>query len=699
MYFDQIKKFCITDRRVVYSEIDHSVDNSSREGLQRGAWDSEIEILKDNFNLCLCPEYIKEGYIAFEYTIPRLSKRPDVILLINGIVFVLEFKVGEASASKSQKNQAIGYAEGLKYFHRMSWNMVIAPILVATESKPSKAGLKLNENNVFDLIVCNKDNLVERVNSVVVYCSEKASYHYENGWEHDWINGQYDPNPSIIESTLKHYNSHEVKDIRYTEADSETISETADFVVRKIDETRRNNEKAIFFVTGVPGAGKTLVGFEIVAKTHKEYKSVFLSGNGPLVDVLSTALTKDTELQEKCAKKIDRENFSGDLYKPTSMVQLIHGYRKATVDKIKDITSDGELLLKENTKPEVEHVVIFDEAQRAWTREKLQTPGRSGKWTMLQHPDFPYSEPGFLLWSMSQHKEWSVIVCLVGGGQEINTGEAGITEWIRSLKSFPEWKIYMPKELKDKEYGGEALINTYDELDNKKEQDQVLHLAVSRRSIRNNKVSDFVKLLLDGENTEACKLNIALKASNFPIALTRDISKAKEWIRKRQSEKGENTPYQRAGVLISSKAFRLRPFGYEIKKVGEYKKVANWFLDDVNNTESSDFLEVALSEFFVQGLELDWTIVVWDADFRARYNSADGFQGWEFYGGFDGLKWENNNSQQDYQLNAYRVLLTRARRGMIIVVPEGSQTDKTRDPEFYDCTYNYLKSIRLEKIK
>ena len=697
MYFDQIKEFCKTDWRSIYSDIDHSVDNASREGLQKGAWDAEIQILKNNFCLDSCPDYIKDGYIAFEYTIPRLGKRPDVILLINGIVFVLEFKVGEKSASKSQKNQAIGYAEGLKYFHSMSWNMIIVPILVATESKASKAGLKLNDDNVFGLIVCNKDNLVEKINSIVDYCSEKTVYHYEEGWEQNWINGQYDPNPSIIESTLKHYNSHGVQDIRCSEADSETISETADFVVSKIDETRRKNEKAVFFVTGVPGAGKTLVGLEIVAKTHKEYKSVFLSGNGPLVDVLSTALTKDTEFQEKCAKKIDHENFSGDLYKPTSMVQLIHGYRKATVDKIRDITPDGELLLKDNAKPKVEHVAIFDEAQRAWTREKLQTPGRSGKWTILQHQDFPYSEPGFLLWSMSQHKEWSVIVCLVGGGQEINTGEAGITEWIRSLKNFPEWKVYMPKELKDKEYGGEALIKAYNEIDNKKEQDQVLHLAVSRRSIRNNKVSDFVKLLLDGENDKASMLYKSLK-SGFPIALTRDISKAKEWIRKHQSEKGENKPYQRAGVLMSSKAFRLRPLGFEIKKVGEYKKVANWFLGDVNNTESSDFLEVALSEFFVQGLELDWTIVVWDADFRAKNDVTNGFGGWEYYGGFNGHKWENNNSQQDYQLNAYRVLLTRARRGMIIVVPEGSLVDKTRAPEYYDSTYFYLKSIGLEEI-
>ena len=543
MYFGNILEFCNTDCRTIYSEIDHSVDTSNREGLQKGAWDQEIIILQDSFKSDSCPDYISKGYIAFEYTIPRLNRRPDVILLINGIVFVLEFKIGEKSANKSQRNQAIGYAEGLKYFHSRSRNMVIAPLLVATESTSTKSELSLNENNIFNLIVCNTENLIERIISVINFCKGKnCILRYKEGWEREWIDGQYDPHPSIIESTVKHYNSHEVRDIKYSEADSETINNTADFVVHKIEETRQNNEKAIFFVTGVPGAGKTLVGLEITAKTHLKYKSVFLSGNRPLVDVLSAALRKDTELQEQCAKKIDHENFSGDLYKPTSMIQLIHSYRKATVDKIKDISPSGELMLKENAKPEIEHVVIFDEAQRAWTREKLKSPGRSGNWTFLQHQYFPFSEPGFLLWSMNQHKEWSVIVCLVGGGQEINTGEAGTTEWIQSLKKFPEWKVYMPKELKDKEYGGKELIDAYNELENKKEQNQVLHLAASRRSIRNKNVSDFVKLLLDGEINKSKELYHSLK-TDFPIVLTRNINKAKDWIRYCQDEKEENAPY------------------------------------------------------------------------------------------------------------------------------------------------------------
>jgi DUF2075 family protein len=697
MYFKKIKEFCDSDWRTVYSEIDHSVDNSSREGLQKGAWDEEIKLLKDCFNDESCADHIKNGYIAFEYTIPRLGKRPDVILLIQGIVFVLEFKIGETSASKSQKNQALGYAEALKHYHFRSWNRVIIPILIATKSKAKKLSLTL-ENKISNLIVCNADNLIDTINQIIVHCKEKGLTSSKNGWETVWINGQYNPNPSIIESTLKHYNSHEVIDIKSSEADTETITDTTDYVVSMIKKTQKKKEKAIFFVTGVPGAGKTLVGLEIVAKTHKEYKSVFLSGNRPLVEVLSTALTKDTESQEKCAKKIDHERFSGELYKPTSMVQLIHGYRKTTVDKIKAISSDGELILNENTKPEVEHVVIFDEAQRAWTKEKLQSPDRSGTQTILRNnKNFPYSEPGFLIWSMNQHKEWSVIVCLVGGGQEINTGEAGIVEWICSLKKFPNWKVYMPKELKDKEYGGDELKKAYDELTNEKEENQILHLSVSRRSIRSEKVSDFIKQLLDGNINEAKNLYHSFK-EDYPIAITRDLEKAKQWIRNNQIMKDEDSPYQRAGALMSSKGFRLRPLGYENKTVGVYDKVAKWFLGDVTDTESSDFLEVALSEFFVQGLELDWTLVLWDADFRAIIDSHEVFQGWEYYGGFNGKKWEKNNSQQDYQLNAYRVLLTRARRGMIIFIPSGDKNDPSRSPELYDSTYKYLKSLGIVEV-
>ena len=694
MLFKCIRDFCKSEMGELYSEIDHSVDNVRREGLQKGAWDAELCLLQKVFKSENCSDSIKDGFIAFEYTIPRLGKRPDVLLLIQGIIFVLEFKVGETSANKSQINQAVGYAEALKYFHSMSRERYIIPILVATESKPKQLELKIKENKISQLVVCNSKNLLSVIEEILNDSKLQGLSSADKGWEEEWISGQYDPHPSIIEATLKHYDSHEVKDIRESGA-QEIATETTNYIIDKIKETKDRNEKAIFFVTGVPGAGKTLVGLEVVSKTHKDYSSVFLSGNDPLVKVLSKALEDDAKKQASCAKKIDRSD-SGDMYKPTSMVQLIHGYRKETVNKIEKVTASGKLILKENAKPEVEHVVIFDEAQRAWTRQKLQSPDRSGKWTVLQHENFPYSEPGFLIWSVDQHNEWAVIICLVGGGQEINTGEAGITEWVRSLKQFPHWKVYMPKELEDKEYGGKELKSAYNELENEKEQNQKLHLPFSRRSIRSEKVSLFIKQLLDGDMVLAQQTYASFK-NDYPIFITRDLTNAKRWIREQQAKRNPNESYQRAGMLMSSKAFRMRPYGCEIKVVGVYDKVANWFLEDVKNVESSDFLEVALSEFFVQGLELDWTIVMWDADFRAQYDDNN-FKGWEYYGSFNGIKWGHNNSQQTYQLNAYRVLLTRARRGMIIFVPKGDKDDSSRNPDFYNSTYNYLRKLGIEDI-
>ena len=698
MYFRLIRDFCSEDCRSIFSEIDHSVDNRTREVAQRGAWDFTIQYLQECFAYQLSNPAINDGYILFEYYIPRLSKRPDVILLIRGIVFVLEFKVGEESGNKTvQKKQTVAYAEALKYFHNRSWGCPIVPILVATQSTSRDLHLSKNrENKVYKCLVCNQSNLVDTILSVLANDKEQCTGSCSS-WANEWVNGQYDPNPSIIEATLRHYNSHGVEEIRNAEADTTTLTETSAYIIREIAQAKKNHERAIFFVTGVPGAGKTQIGLEVVSKTHKEYKSVYLSGNNPLVNVLSAALTKDTEQQEKYAKKIDPDSFSGELYKPTSMVQIIHGYRRAVVEKIERITEEGQIILKPNSQPEVEHVVVFDEAQRAWTRDKLQSPGRSGKVSCLQNTHFPYSEPGFLLWSMDQQKEWAAIVCLVGGGQEINEGEAGITEWFRSLHRFPNWKIYMPKELKDKEYGGDELDALRASLPNDIKTEQKLHLAVSRRSIRSENVSSFVKQLLDGEEENA-QNTLNSFCSSFPIVITRDLQKAKQWISRKKAEKGEYESPQRAGILMSSKAFRLRPYGFEPKIVGQYNNVAKWFLGPPNNAESSDFLEVALSEFFVQGLELDWTIVMWDADFRVILDNDGHFKSWDYYGGFNGEKWTKNNAQQEYQLNAYRVLLTRARRGMVIFVPKGDNLDPSRNPEWYDNIFKYLHSLGIEEI-
>ena len=685
MYNASIKEFKDTNFGEIYSKIDHSVENSQRSGLQKFAWDGEIQFLQKALKT-------DEGRIIFEYYIPRIGKRIDVVLLIRNIVFVLEFKIGEDD-SKSARKQTKQYAQALRWYHSASQGHIIVPILISTEGRKRNPSLKLGKDDIYDVVLCNRTNLWEVITNVI----ERHPAEDNKEWSQLWANGKYNPTPTIIDATCYRYVNNNVKEIRESEADANQISATTQFLVEKIRETKQKGEKAIFFVTGVPGAGKTLVGLDLAAETQREFNSVFLSGNGPLVDVLTEALTQDSKNFNKLDDGIEE-------LKPESMIQLIHRYRRNAVGKVKGISKNGQLITDGNPDEvaEVEHVVIFDEAQRAWTREKLMSPSRSGRTTILQHPDFPYSEPAFLIWSLDLRKDWVAVVCLVGGGQEINTGEAGILEWIKAINiHFPKWHVYISPNLRGPEYAGEKLLPELKLIQNVTESPD-LHLAVSRRSLRAEKVSDFVKALLDGDIAETKKLYQEFK-DKFPIVLTRNVEKGKQWLRERKAESKSKNESGKIGMLMSSKAFRLRPYGYEIKKVGEYKNVGKWFLRSDDDVESSDFLEVALSEFFVQGLELDWTGVIWDADFRDVENAM-----WAFYGGFNGQKWtgekfahksdENLSDIQQYQKNAYRVLLTRARRGMIIIVPDGDDNDITRPSSNYDSTYYYLKSLGLKEI-
>ena len=685
MYNASIKEFKNTNFGEIYSKIDHSVENSQRSGLQKFAWDGEIQFLQEALKT-------DEGQIIFEYSIPRIAKRIDVVLLIRNIVFVLEFKVGE-NDSKSARKQTKQYAQALKWYHSASQGHIIVPILITTEGRKRNPSLKQEKDDLYDVILCNRTNLWEVISEVL----ERHPAEDDREWNRKWANGKYNPTPTIIDATCYRYVNNNVKEIRESEADANQISAATQFLVEKIRETKQKGEKAIFFVTGVPGAGKTLVGLDLVAETQREFNSVFLSGNGPLVDVLTEALTQDSRNFNKLDDGIEE-------LKPESMIQLIHRYRKNAVNKVKGISKDGILLMEgdSNEIAEVEHVVVFDEAQRAWTREKLMSPGRSGRTTILQHPDFPYSEPAFLIWSLDLRKDWVAVVCLVGGGQEINTGEAGILEWIKAIKNhFPQWHVYISPNLSGPEYAGEKLMPELMQIVNVSESSD-LHLGVSRRSLRAEKVSDFVKALLDGDINEAKLLYQEFK-DKFPIVLTRDVEKGKQWLRERKAESVSKKESGKIGMLMSSKAFRLRPYGYEIKKVGEYKNVGKWFLRSDDDVESSDYLEVALSEFFVQGLELDWTGVIWDADFR----DVD-CKKWAYYSGFNGRNWigekialksdENLADNQQYQKNAYRVILTRARRGMIIIVPKGDKNDLTRPSSNYVSTYYYLKSLGIEEI-
>ena len=390
--------------------------------------------------------------------------------------------------------------------------------------------------------------------------------------------------------------------------------------------------------------------------------SVFLSGNGPLVKILKEALVRD---------KVQRDKERGIRTKKG----VVHSAVKSKIQNVHNFRDD--CLTDLNAPPE--HVALFDEAQRAWTLAQTTNFMKRKKDT----PNFKQSEPEFLISCLDRHRDWAVVVCLVGGGQEINTGEAGISEWIRSIQnSFKDWDVYISSRLTDSEYGaGEALMIL--EGRNNVNYNDSLHLAVSMRSFRAENVSLLIKQILD-LNVEEAKSTLRNVSSKYPIVITRDLSKAKQWL------KDQARGSERYGIVVSSQAERLRPHSIFVSSPVD---PVHWFLDDKDDVRSSYYLEDVATEFDVQGLELDWVCVTWDADFRYSKN------GWDHWS-FKGNKWQKIKKQerQTYLKNAYRVLLTRARQGMVIVIPEGDEKDHTRPPKFYDSTFNYLKEIGFTEI-
>lgn len=461
------------------------------------------------------------------------------------------------------------------------------------------------------------------------------------------------------------YKGHSVAEISRSDAGAQNLHETTAVISRVISTAKADSHKAICFVTGVPGAGKTLIGLNIATKhldAQTDIYSVFLSGNGPLVNILQEALARDKVAREKAiGNKLTKKQALSEV---KAFVQNVHHYRDDC------LVSSG---------PPVDHVALFDEAQRAWNLGQTST-------FMLQkknRPDFNQSEPEFLISCIDRHEDWGVIVCLVGGGQEIHTGEAGISEWLDALnRSFPDWHIHISDRLADSEYAaGRALAKLTDRPH--VHYDPSLHLAVSMRSFRAEHVSQLVKEVLDME-VEAARQTLSQIGENYPIVLTRDLVKAKQWVR--QMARGT----ERYGMIVSSQAERLKPHAIDVKSP---MNPVHWFLAGKDDVRSSYYMESVATEFHIQGLELDWACVTWDADFR--YTK----QGW-LHRAFRGNKWQRikKAERQAYQKNAYRVLLTRARQGMAIVVPEGAPEDPTRSPDFYDSTYAYLADLGFQVL-
>lgn len=654
-YSDTISSFLKSSTQEILGTLSQNND-FALEQTQRNAWVQEIEILKK-----VLPRY--DGLVLFEYSIPRMGRRIDVVLIIQNVIFILEFKIGEKEFSLSAYDQVWDYALDLKNFHETSHKHIIAPILIATHAKTTQSNVATsphNDNLLFP-VKTNEELLSNVINNILLFADgEEINSKF-------WAAGRYSPTPTIIEAAMALYNNHSVADISRSDASAINLKQTSSSISEIINKSKQNSEKAICFVTGVPGAGKTLVGLDIATKhldKEKGITSVFLSGNGPLVAILREALTRD---------KVKREKEQGIKIKKGEVLSKVKVF-------IQNVHHFRDECLVDPSSPPFDHVAIFDEAQRAWDHTQTANFMQRKK----NVPKFLFSEPEFLISCLDRHKDWAVIVCLVGGGQEINTGEAGISEWIESLnRSFPDWNIYVSSKLTDNEY---AAGNALELIKNRKDvyiKDE-LHLSVSMRSFRAEHLSLLIKNILDINIDEAQK-NYNLVREKYPIVITRDLAKAKKWLK----EKARGS--ERFGIVVSSQAQRLKPHAIDVKSPID---PIHWFLDGKEDVRSSFYLEDVATEFHVQGLELDWACVTWDADFRYAQNNE-----WGTFS-FVGYKWHNikKEERKQYLKNAYRVLLTRARQGMVIVIPFGDIEDATRKPEYYDCTFNYLNEIGFEVL-
>lgn len=651
-YSSTINSFITTHENEILGELTSSENIFSITPKTTYAWQGEISIMKNSLAGI-------DGHIHFEFVVPRMGKRVDVLLVIKNIIFIIEFKIGSDSHDASSILQLVDYTLDLKNFHEGSHHQIICPILVSSEAKDAGFNLKYEKNDIYEVILSNGNNL----NGVIHRVLEKAFNKTTNINHDQWLASSYKPTPNIIEAAQALYKGHGVDEISRSDAGATNLTITSDEIGEIIIKAKENKEKAICFVTGVPGAGKTLVGLNIATDKSEAIgvgkETIFLSGNGPLVKVLSEALARD---------KVANARAKGENYKISDARRAV----KKFIQNIHHFRDDN----LHNTEAPFEKVVIFDESQRAWDQKKLQTKMKE------KGHNIEMSEPDLLISEMDRHKDWCVIVCLVGGGQEINGGEAGISTWIESMDSkYQDWKVYVSDQIKNPEY---SWGYSFDQIlsSSRTTISKDLHLSVSLRSFRSENLSNYINEIIAGNISKALKFKETI--TDYPVCVTRSLNTAKAWLQ--DQARGS----ERYGLVAEANAIRLKPDGVFVKSEIDPK---NWFLADKSDVRSSYYLEDVATEYDVQGLELDWVCACWDASMR-RIDDE-----WQLYK-FVGTRFQKRSLEHErkYLLNAYRVLLTRARQGLIVFVPKGDINDATRDPEYYDGTYKYLLKCGFSEI-
>ena len=704
-YAGTISEFLSTSEEQIVHILTENNDFSSTRRTTMDSWYEEVRTIR----IALDSYKDDYGFVAFEYTIPRVGGRIDCVIGLKGVLFVLEFKTGEEQNTDADKEQLEQYVTDLKNFHFESYDIPIAPIWVIPNAtlEPCKVSKPKTNKQIFPTSTACNNTIADCIHKIL--STDLGSL--EPIDMNNWLYSPYCPTTSIIDAAKKLYATHKVEDINRSDAKGEDLKRTTNTLLRLIEQAKKNNERYLCLVTGVPGAGKTLIGLSVATKYHdeqekengKENRSVYLSGNRPLVMVLQEALARDAysrkilELTEEHGRKPKMSELKEKGITKTEIrsrikqfIQLVPAWRKEYLKGILvDESGKEKGLLKDNDYQYTgkgdfyipyDHVSIYDEAQRAWDERENASYIRKKEKNLKNFPE--WSEPRFLISCMDRHPDWAVYICLIGNGQDINHGEAGTAEWIRSIKHFPNWKTYAPEDIKNDLEVNKALADINIEyLDG-------LHLSIDLRSIRAENLAHFVDDLLNFRNEQATEHLKELQ--RYPIRLTRDINKAKAWVKEHARED------ERYGALASSKGQRLKPDALTLLPPNSSEvEVTHWFLGDNKDVKSSYYMEEVATEFQVQGLELDWAIVAWDADMRADVAAST----WRQYS-FRGSKWMNINDKKirNYQINAYRVILTRARRGMVIYVPKGSSDDHTRNPNFYDGTYEYFKQLGIQEI-
>lgn len=650
-YSANYQKFIQDTPKHIVGELSLTDDYSTLLETQKNAWAKQVEVLQKEL------KNISFDRILFEYTIPRIGRRVDNVMFYNGVVYLLEFKVGADVYESAALRQVEGYATDLKNFQDGSRNCKLVPILISTKAANHENRIEKYEDGVCKPLCANATNL----HNVILQAADNFDEPELDSIS--WENSGYNPTPTIIEASQALYNKHTVQEITRRDSVGVTFAQTTDSIKKIISESKKRSKKSIIFVTGIPGSGKTLVGLNIASEyqdTKNNEFAVYISGTATLIAILQEALARD-----RVANSPRKLFKTEEKRKVEVLFQYLLNYRRE--------------ILFQDQKPR-EKIVVFDEAQRMWNQIQLDKIIVQ----KLGHEGAGKSEPDLLIDHMDKHEDWAVIVCLIGGGQEIHKGEDGTIEWLKSIKNnFSHWDVYLPPEITKKEYLGDISEEALD-IVNKTFIDE-LHLKVSTRSFKAKNFSKLINHLLDRETTEAKNIVGELK-EKYPLCITRDLQTAKDWIKKRA--RGN----ERYGLFTTALSHRLYPEGI-VKRGPKEFNPEGWWLDSEDYVDSSLALEIPCTEFFSQGLEVDWAIFGWDACFRPKNSDWD-------YMRFSRKEWKTLHKKEERRnlKNSFRVLLTRARQGMIIFVPKGDTNDKTRLPEFYDGIYDYLKEIGIEEI-